>query len=199
MGSILVSSSNEDHTKPAPLIALEWCQRLRGLVETQHLVGPARYSPERDAEYRRLYGAFLDLLARTPSLRAFASRTDGLPVGLSSVCNDEAKWRWGFVDRQSVINLEGRILTVVEREGINAFPSPSPSDVDARSVGASAAQPPVPASKRPNRAQQRADERRERARGLRSHGRTIKEIASILGCSERTVSTYLNDASPSVG
>lgn len=181
MDSIPEPPKSTDDPRPAPAVALEWSQRLRELVEAQYRAGAARYSPQRDAEYRRLLDAFLDLLRRTPSLKKLADYTHGLPAGLSYLCNEESRFRWDFVDRQSVVNLQGRILTVLERTGAAA------------GAHSGAGVTPSPQS---NRAQRRAEHRRVNARELRAQGKTVKEIAQVLGCSPRTVYADLVDSPP---
>jgi hypothetical protein len=195
MDSTAESSPDTDPeaAKPAPALALDWCQQLRKLLTAHHRIGAAGYSAQRDAEYRWLRQRFLDLLKATPSLKRLSKYSHYLPPTLSDICSDLDRHFWGFSGKENLVRVEGMILTVLERTSFEVFPSRS---ADPRTPGPPVATPAnvEPPSKRPNRARQRAERRKAQAHGLRAEGRTIKEIARALGCSERTVSTYLQDA-----
>jgi hypothetical protein len=117
-----------------------------------------------------------------------------LPPTLADKRDETDKIMWDLFGRQDVVRLEGRILTILDIAGFDAFPGDRAADAGAGAAPAVAPPPPVATLDRPNRAQRRAEQRRQRARELRAQGQTIKEIAHALGCSERTVFGYLQDA-----
>ncbi|MDP9362628.1 MAG: hypothetical protein M3Q10_00100 [Chloroflexota bacterium] len=147
------------------------------------------YDPRMDVNYRALREALLVTLRRERGLRKLAARAARLfPSTLAeAVAGDHFRWSDAQAD---LVRLQGDLLSALTVADIE--PSWPPHVPRASSLQGSVV-PPAARSAVPNRAQRRADQRRERARVLRDQGKTIKEIAAALGCSSRSVSTYLTD------
>ena len=193
MAGVPESSDRGEHADQSPVVALAWSQQLRHLLEAHHREGAKGYSAQRDAEYRRLRRRLLDLIRRTTFLRELAESMHVFPPALSDKCDDFDKTMWDLGGRQEVVKFEGRVLTALEGAGSDVFAADAITPAVSGLPPTAAPAPATPPAERPNRAQRRAERRREQALSLRSQGKTIKEIARALGCSERTVFAYLQD------
>ena len=191
MGDPDESPTPDTGAKSPGMLALEGCDLLRRLLESSFGGGPARYRYKEDVLYRELRQYFFENLRAEPSLAKLARSANRLlPTSLAESVRLSSRW-WASPSnggRLQVIELQNRIMVALEKAGllVTVRHGTTPAPV----VPLNAAPPAL--TDRPNRAQLRAEERRQRAQELRAAGRTIKEIAAELGCSERTVGNYLD-------
>lgn len=174
-----------------PCLALELCQRLREMLEAHFRAGAVGYSAQRDLAYRRLRQEFIELVRAAPEFEVLRDKTHILPATLADKSEDFDMTMWELSERQSVVKLQGMVLTALESSGANLPLSSGGTDTPKSDRAPFSTQ--NVAGRRPNRAQRRSVQRCAQARDLRDQGQTIKEIARALGCSERTVFSYLQE------
>jgi hypothetical protein len=192
MGIISESAESATAAPAVGMRALEACDLLRRSLELSFLRGPAKYRYQDDADYRAVRRQFLADLRGEPCLAKLARTADRvLPVSLAQCTRLSLSW-WensAHGGRMQLIDLQDRMIVALEKAQrfapVSREPTPSPPMATPSMT--------ISPTTRPNRAQRRAEVRKRRAQELRAAGKAIKEIAAELGCSERTVMTYLQD------
>lgn len=160
-------------------------------LELSFARGPIGYRYRSDVSYREARRLLISDLSADPCLtKLIRSAERFLPKSLAQCAHIPPTW-WtnpSTGGRVQLIGLQDRILVALDKAGR------IPATVEVRPAVPEPNSPaPTNCAGKANRAQRRAAERKQHARQLSADNRPIKEIAGILKCSQRTVSTYLRD------